>query len=114
MLERPPTFEEIWRARIHAAACAVVSFLVLIYLQWRVLLANVYLGAGLAPLWNFAAFQAVSRILTGRTFAPRLDPRAKSTEEVMDLIFTVGFGFLLICGLYASYAAWEARPPAPV
>lgn len=114
MLERPPTFEETWRARIHAGACAAVSFLLLIYLQWRVLLANVYLGAGLAPLWNFAAFQAVSRFLTGRTFSPRLDPRAKAPEEVMDLIFTVGFVFLLICGLYASYSAWEARPPAPV
>ena len=60
--------------------------------QWRVLLANFYLGAGLAPIWNFGAFQAVSRILTGRTFGIRLDPRAKSPDEVFDLVFTIAFG----------------------
>lgn len=111
MLEHPPTFEEIWRARVKAAVLAVVTFFLLIYLQWRVLAANFFLGAGLAPIWNFGAFQVLSKITTGRAFELRLNPKAKSPAEVFDLVLTVGFCLTLLIGLVVTYDAWTYVAP---
>ncbi len=111
MLEQPPTFEEIWRARIGAIVLAFFTLMGLIWVQWRVLRLNFLAGTGLAPIWNFLAFQALSKILTKRAFQFRLDPRAKTTEQVFDLVFTVAFGFSLLVGIGAAYDAWTYQAP---
>lgn len=111
MLERPPTFEEIWRARIQAGLLALLTLLALVWVQWRVLGMNLYVGCGLSPLWNYAAFQLLSKLLSGRTFHFRLDPTAERADEVFDLVFTVAFLFSLMIGVYAVYDTWSYQAP---
>jgi hypothetical protein len=114
MLERPPTWEEVWRARIQAGVLALLTFFVLIWVQWRVLKLNFFVGMGLSPLWNFGSFQLLSRLTTGRSFGFRLDPKARSGEEVFDLLFTVAFLGSLIVGLFVVYDSWTFVAPALV
>lgn len=112
MLEKPPTPEEVWRSRINALVLSGVALATLIWVQWKVLRLNFYVGAGLAPLWNFGAFQLVSRLITGRGFGLRANPMAKTPEEVLDLIFTVAFVFTLVIGLAATVDTWSYVAPA--
>jgi hypothetical protein len=112
MLERAPTPEEVWRARINAVVLSLGALALLVWVQWKVLRLNFYVGAGLAPLWNFGAFQLVSRLTTARTFQCRLDPRARTAAEVLDVLFTVVFLFTLTIGLAATVDSWTYVPPA--
>lgn len=100
-----PSFEERWRRRVEAAVLAGLTLLGLLFVQVRILPKNLWIGLGAAPLLNWLAFQAVSRVVTGRAFGIRIDPLAKAPEEVFDLVFTVGFGLSLVVG---GYVIWDS------
>lgn len=111
MLERPPTWEEVWRSRIQAGLLSLVTLFLLVWVQWRVLKLNFFAGCGFSPLWNYGSFQLLSSLVSGRTFRFRLDPTAKSSDEVFDLVFTVAFLGSLLIGVFVIYDAWTFEAP---
>lgn len=98
---RPESFEERWRRRVKIAVAIVLALFLLLHLELRVLPRNLWLGLGLTPLLNFLVFSEISRWCSGERFRFRLHPGAKTSQEVLDLLFTVVFVLSTLLAMYS-------------